>query len=179
MIEVGKQPRECNANDEQTRVIVRGMERNKIFFVDNTEGYLNLTSTNTNVRVSPMPFKKWRVIGMGIFWVVASSAGEDPVIEFGQSSDNDCFGKMSATITGGEKFCVDDHVKYDPLNVLGLEVITETSPTLVTTWTEGICFNVWQTTIRGFRIYEAAVASMTTGAVKPYIIIEVDTGGLW
>ena len=179
MIEIGKQPGECTADDEQIRSIARGIERNKIIKFDSGHESLIISNANEIKRLGIAVFARWRVIGMGLYWVAASTANDDPIIEFGHNTNLNGFGTMAAAITGGEKFCAYDHQKYDPLNLSSQEIITETSATLVVTWTEGVDFNVWQTTIKTLHVIEAAVAGMTSGTIRPYMIIEVDTGGKW
>ena len=154
--------------------------RNKVRIIRGvTDGYLNISNANEYERIEISVYKAWRVIGMGMIWTAASTANEDPVVEFGDESDRDAFGKMTSAITGGEKFCVNDHQKYDPLDLLAPEVITEASATLAITWMEGVDFGVWQTTAKNLMTGETAVAAMTTGVMMPYLLIEIDTGGKW
>ena len=154
--------------------------RNKIYLIHGvTDGIIDISNANEHERLDILPYKTWRVIGLGMFWTGASAANEDPVIEYGYPSDQDAFGKMTSAITGGEKFRADDHQKYDPLDLLAPEVITETSATMVVTWTEGVEFGVWQTAPLDVRCWEAAVAGMTAGYIIPYMLVEVDSGGKW
>lgn len=159
---------------------IRNIKRNKIFIIFGiSDSTIDITIPNNHENLYIIPFNSWKVIGLGLFWWVASTPNEDPIVTFGYPGAQNAFGTMTAAITGGEKFNVNDHQKYDPLNILSVEVIAETSATLVTTWTPGAEFNVWETGVKRLMAYEAAVAGMTTGLVVPYLIIEVNTGGKW
>ena len=157
--------------------VVKG--RNRIIILNDGDSYIDLSTANQYKRLEISFFRRWRVIGMGMLWSGASTANEDPVVEFGVNSDSTYFGTMTSAITGGEKFVGSDHLKYDPYGILADEVISEASATLVTTWTEGAGFNVWQNSTKDVRATEGAVAAMSSGLIKPYIIIEVNTGGRW
>ena len=179
MIEIGRKAPEFRGEGSTVKGIVDGLKYNKIFVCSTAGVVLDLGTANAYKLLSPPMFDRWKVIGMGMHWWEASTANEDPAVEFGRYGDGDAYGKMTSAITGGERFRVEDHQKYDPLNILAQEVIAETSATLAVTWTEGVEFNVWQDKIRFLRVVEAAVAGMTSGGVAPYIAIEVDTGGKW
>jgi hypothetical protein len=159
--------------------VMGSVKRNKIFRTGLGDGYLNLPTVNQTKYFDSFCYARWRVVGFALSWAGASTANEDPIVELGYLGDNDGFGKMTSAITGGEKFCVNDMIKHDPLNLLAEEVITEASATMVITWTEGVQFNVWQTSMKTLMCGEAAVAGMTSGIVRPCMVIEVDTGGRW
>ena len=65
------------------------------------------------------------------------------------------------------------------MDLLAPEVITEASPTMDITWTEGTIFGIWQTDVKYLMCIEAAVAGLTTGKIEPYMLIEIDSGGKW
>ena len=180
MLDIGQKMPEFRGDGSTIKGVVEGLKHNKLRILRGvTDGILCISNANEIERMEVPSYKKWRVIGLGMFWIAASTANEDPVVEFGYSGAHNAFGKMTSVITGGEKFNVNDHQKYDPSNTLPEEVIVETSATLTTTWTEGAAFNVWQTSIKDLRVVEAAVAGMTSGHLMPYIVIEIDTGGKW
>jgi hypothetical protein len=159
--------------------VMGSVNRNKIREVGMGDGYMYLPTTNEVKYFDMICYTRWRVIGFTLSWGEASTANEDPIIDLGHTGDADAFGKMTSAITGGEKFCVNDMIKYDPLNILGKEVLTEASATMDITWTEGVKFNVWQTSPKNLICAEAAVAVMSSGLVRPCMVIEVDTGGKW
>lgn len=181
MIEIGKGLGSLKFDEvgERMLTVIGAAERNKIFILHDSASYLDLSAANTFGRLEIPIFKQWRVIGLGMLWALASTAGEDPAVDFGYNSDDNAFGNMTSAITGGEKFVKDDHIKYDPYDLLADEVVTEASATLDVTWTAGVAFAVWQTSIKDIRAYEAAVGGITTGTVKPYMVIEVNSGGRW
>lgn len=177
MLEIGQRAGEFRGDGSTIKGVVEGLKHNKVYFVDNE--YISISTANQYIRLAISPFSRWRVIGAGLYWLDASTANEDPVIEFGHKDANDAYATMTSAITGGEKFCSKDHQKLDPFGILAKEVITETSATLVVTWTTGAKFGVWETDAKSLKATEAAVAGMTSGKVKPYMIVEVDTGGKW
>ena len=179
MLDIGQRPGEFRGDGSTIKGVVDGLKYNKliIYSIDTTN--LDLGVANSNKRLGIVPFKRWRVVALGMMWIEGSTANEDPIVEFGNFGDDNAYGTMTSAITGGEKFCLNDHQKYDPLDLLAPEVIAETSATLAITWTEGVKFNVWQTVSESLKTIEAAVAGMTSGQVKPYMIIEVDKGGRW
>ena len=182
MLEIGRHIDSVHSDDVSETIlgVINSVKRNKIFLVCGIDnGYITLSVANNFERIESIIFDKWRVIALGMHWIEASTADEDPIVDFGYNSDDDAYGKMTSAITGGEKFCIDDFQKYDPLNLLTSEVIAETSATLVTTWTAGVKFGIWQKNVRSLWAREAAVAAMTTGLVKTFMVIEVDTGGKW
>ena len=179
MLEIGQKAPEFRGDGSTIKGVVEGLKHNKIYVADILSAYLNLTTANSSARFEVQPFKRWRVIGFGMLWRALSTANEDPIVEFGTIADNDSIGKISYAITGGEKMCINDHIKYDPYDLLTPEVITEASATLVITKTVGTSFGVWQKDLKRYAATEAAVAGMSSGFVYPYMIIEVDTGGKW
>ena len=182
MIEAGKGLGSLKFDEvgERMLAVIGAAERNKMRVIrGTTDGLLNVSIANETERMEIEPYKAWRVIGLGVFWIIASTANEDPIIDFGYSGDDDAFGKMTSAITGGEKFNIGDHQKYDPLNLLTPEVIAEASATLAITWTPGVKFGVWQKSLFDTWCREAAVAGITTGYVRPYMVVEIDTGGKW
>ena len=180
MLEIGQKAPEFRGDGSTIKGVVEGLKYNKIFLGGGfTDGYVSLSVANNYERIIIPIYKKWRVIAVGGFWIQASTANEDPVLDFGYNSNDDAFAKMTSVITGGEKFCVGDFQKYDPLHLLTAEIITETSATMDITWTEGTEFNVWQNTVLDIWCREAAAGAMSSGYVMPYMIIEVDTGGKW
>ena len=182
MIEAGKGlgSLEFDEVGERMLAVIGAAERNKMYVIKGaTDGQLNISNANEYERMDVLPYNAWRIIGMGMLWTQASTANEDPIVEFGRSGNSDAYGKMTSAITGGEKFNEGDHQKYDPLGLLAPEVIAETSATLAITWTEGAEFGVWETTPKRFLVWEAAVAAMTTGTIMPYMLVEIKTGGRW
>jgi hypothetical protein len=179
MLEIGEKTLVFSGDGSTIKGIVEGLKYNKLFRVDGNDRQLHLPTANSKLYFQTIPFKRWRVIALGLLWVAASTANEDPIVDFGDNTDVDAYGKMTSAITGGEKFCANDFQKYDPLNILTDEVITETSATLAITWTKGVDFGLWKGKMKDLRVAEAAVAGMTTGDVRPFMIIEVDTGGRW
>ena len=182
MLEPGRHIDSVHSDDvgETILGVINSVDRNKLRIVSGiTDGYLNISNANEYERLEIVPYKMWRVIGFGMYWIAASTADEDPIIEFGNANDPDAYGKMSSVVTGGKLFHSEDCVTYDPLCLFAPTTLTETSGYLVITWTKGIKFGVWETTIKRLQVIEAAVAGMTSGVVKPYMIIEVDTGGKW
>ena len=181
MLDIGRHIDSVRSDDEEETIlgVINDVDRNKLYL--NTVGHWGLIISNPNEykRLKIIPFKMWRVIALGMFWSNASTANEDPVVDFGTSISHLHFGRMTAAITGGEKFTGGDHQKYDPLNLLAPEKIAETSPTLVTTWTPGPKFNVWQNAPLDVIVVEAAAVDMTSGILRPYMLIEVKTGGMW
>lgn len=178
MLEIGHKAPEFRGEGSTIKGVVEGLKHNKIFLTTSGD-ILDLGAANSIIYLGVIPFARWKVIGIGMYWREASTANEDPVVDFGEYGNPDAYGKMTSAITGGEKFCVTDHQKYESSRLLAPEVITETSATLVTTWAEGIKFNIWRTKANRLFVQEAAVAGMTSGMVMPYFIIEVDTGGKW
>ena len=164
---------------ERTLGVLGAVGRNKLLGISIPYEYLDLGIPNKSSRISPVPFKFWRIVALCMTWTEASTANEDPAVEIGEMGDLDSIGKMTSAIIGGEKFCAGDFQKYDPLNILADEIITETSATMTVTWTPGVKFNVWQTTPFVMFVCEAAVAGMTSGRITPCIIIEVKTRGKW
>ena len=182
MLDIGRHIDSVHSDDvgETILGVINSVKRNKIRrYTGINDGYLILSVANSIEGMGAMTDRKWRIIALGMIWSVASTANEDPIIEFGISGNYDAFGKMSSTITGGEKFNAGDHQKYDPLDLLAPEAIAETSATLVVTWTAGVEFGVWQKTGKELFAVEAAVAGMTTGYITPYVLAEIDTGGKW
>ena len=183
MIDIGTEQTNRRLDEEGEKVLgvihSLGLNRNKIYIVHGGDSPLDIDAVNSIKVVEVIPFPRWRVVAVGAFWIEASTANEDPIIEFGRVGDPDAYGKMTAAITGGEKFSVNDSIKYDPLELLALEVIAETSGTFVVTWTEGVEFGIWNTTFKNLIVSEAAVGGMSSGKVRPYMVIEVDTGGKW
>ena len=180
MIDVGQKAPEFRGDGSTIKGVVEELKYNKVRALYGcTNGVLDLTAANSIESINISPYPRWRVVALGMYWAMQSTANEDPIIDFGYYGNDDAFGKMTSAITGGEKFCVGDHQKYDPLGLLASEIITEASGTLAITWTEGVKFGVWQTSPLEVWCREAAVAGMTTGQIKPYMIIEIKTGGKW
>ena len=180
MLDIGQKAPEFRGDGSTIKGVVEGLKHNKLCVISGVyDSYLDITAANTYERLDIVPYKTWRVIGFGMYWLAGSTANEDPIIEFGYNSDNNAFGTMTSEITGGERLASGDHQKYDPTGILAPEIIAEASATLVITWTEGVAFNVWQTSLRDLRAVEAAVAGMSSGYVLHYMLIEVDTGGKW
>lgn len=160
--------------------VINTVNRNNLILVGGvTDAFINITVANNLETFTSVPYKKWRVVALGLLWTSLGAVNEDPAIEFGQTTDKDCFGLMSSVVTGGERFRADDHLKYDPYNILTPEILTEASATMTITWTKGIKFGLWQDKNLNTCAAEAAVGAMTMGAVKPYMVIEVDSGGKW
>lgn len=179
MLEIGEIAGNRRGEGSTIKGIVQGLKHNKLVVISTSSAYINLPTANQYKRIDLPVFSQWRVIACGMLWITASTANEDPIINFGTITDNDAYGKMTSAITGGEKFAVGDFQKLDPYNILMPEVIAETSATLVTTWTEGVQFNKWQNACQDIAVFEAAVAGMTTGIIRPFVVIEIDTGGKW
>ena len=181
MLEIGEPEGNYNLDsaDVKTLELIKGFNRNRVVIVHGGDTPLDIDNANEIKKLEIMPFKRWKVLAMALYWIEASTANEDPVIWFGRVGDGDAYGKMTAIITGGEKFNIADHTKYDPLELVAPEVMLEASATFNVTWTEGVEFGVWQTSPANFSVAEAAVAGMTSGKVRPYMIIEVDSGGKW
>jgi hypothetical protein len=177
MLDIGQKAPEFRGEGSTIKGVVEGLQHNKIFVSHTGADYVALATANQVKYLSIMPFKRWKVVALGMYWIQASTANEDPIIDFGEADDPDAYGKMTSAITGGEKFNIGDFLAYDPFGILGKTVIAETSATLVVTWTEGTDFNKWNDTPQNFKAQEAAVAGMSSGAVKPIAVIEVDTGG--
>ena len=159
--------------------VINAVERNKIFVVHGGINPLDIDNINEIKKIECVPLGCWRVIALGGYWMEASTANEDPIVEFGRVGDPDAYGKMTSAITGGEKFNIADFQKLDPLDILSAEVIAETSATLATTWTTGAEFNVWNCKCEDLEVAEAAVAGMSSGKIKPFMVIEVKTRGKW
>ena len=156
-----------------------GLNRNKVVIVHGGDSPLDIGNINEIKKIETLPFACWRVIAVGAYWVEATVADDKPILEFGRVGDPDAYGKVVATVTGGEKFNIADHTKYDPLELAAPEVQAEASATFTLTWTQGAEFGVWNSVIRDLEVAEAAVLAMTSGQVRPYMLIEVDTGGKW
>jgi hypothetical protein len=181
MIEIGADESSKKLDEIGERIlgVMNSVKRNKVIIIEGGHAALTVSNANEIRRVEMLPFSRWRVIGLGMYWRAASTANDDPIVEFGRVGDPDAYGKMTSAITGGEKFVAGDHQKYDPLELLCPNVIAETSATLVVTWTQGVEFGVWNTVVRDLQVAEAAVLGMTSGQVRTYMLIEVDTGGKW
>ena len=179
MLEIGHKAPEFRGEGSTIKGVVEGLKHNKMYIVHGLTESLDLGVANKVEYVEPVPFSQWKIIGLGMMWSENSTANEDPIVEFGRLGDNDRFGKMTSAITGGEKFSLGDHQKYDPFGLLAPEIIAETSATLSVTWTEGDKFNVWRKSSKNLCVTEAAVAGMTSGKVRPYFLVEIDTGGKW
>ena len=180
-IGIGETNRKLDEEGERVLGVIHslGLNRNKVYIIHGGDNPLDIDAVNSIKVVEVIPFARWRVVAVGAFWIEASTANEDPIIEFGYAGDPDAYGKMTAAITGGEKFNANDSIKYDPLELLAPELIAEISATFVVTWTQGAEFGVWNTVMKNLIISEAAVAGMTSGKVRPYIVIEVDARGKW
>jgi hypothetical protein len=182
MLDIGRHIDSIHSDDTEETIlgVIKSVNRNKLRILPGDgDGLVNISVANDHERLEVTPYKAWRVVALGMMWISATTVNEDPIIDFGYSGDDDAFAKMTSAITGGEKFCIFDHQKYDPLNLLTPEKITETSATLATTWTEGAEFGVWKNTVVDLWCREAAVGAMSTGLIKPYMLIEIDTGGKW
>lgn len=180
MLEIGEIAGNRRGEGSTIKGIVEGLKHNKIRVLDIGNDELNLTIANSFKRLGVIPYRHYRVLGYGLLWSVASTAGEDPIIDFGNEHGATKIGKITTAITGGEKFLAYDRIKYDPLNLAADEKISEASATLVITRDAGEDFGVWKhNTPLNIYAQEAAVAPLSGGKVKPYVIIEVDTGGKW
>ena len=181
MLDIGTEEGSLKLDEvgERALGVINAVERNKVFFTHTGESVLDLGTANQYRRLEPVGFKYWKVIALGMLWLEASTADEDPVVIFGRVGDTNAYGTMTSAITGGEKFNTTDVQKYDPLDILANEIIAETSATLAVTWTEGAEFNVWNARPVEFLITEAAIAGMSSGMVRPFMVIEVKTRGKW
>jgi hypothetical protein len=181
MLEIGDREEvlRLNADGKQIAGIARSVMHNKLILLHGGDAPLDIDNANEIKQIETVPFARWRVIALGIYWVEASTADEDPIIHFGRVGDVDAYGIIGSAITGGEKFNIADFQKYDPKGILADEVIAETSATLVITWTPGAEFNVWNVKAYDLQVAEAAAAGMTSGKVRPFVVIEIDSGGLY
>ena len=173
MLDIGRHIDSVHSDDTGETIlgVINSVKRNKILMLHASDtGYVDLTTANQYRRLEFPPFLRWRVIGIGMFFIAVTTANEDPVVDFGDSADPDSMGKMTSVITGGEKFCKNDHIKYDPLGISAPEVLAEASATLGITWTVGVEFNVWQDTFMDIWVQEAAAAGISSGRVRPYMI---------
>lgn len=179
MLEIGVHTDKIHLKEGTIASAILSYQHNRLMVLHGGDSPLDLATINQIKKIETIPIKRWRVIGLGMYWTEASTANEDPIVIFGRVGDTDAYGKMTSAITGGEKFNIGDVLVYDPLGILTPNVIVETSATLVITWTKGAEFGEWNSVARDLEVAEAAVAGMTTGYVRPFIVVEIDAEGMY
>ena len=137
---------------------------------------LDSASADSIVALGIVPFKKWRVIGLGALCVGASTNTHDPVLHFGTRADVDKYGILTITTTGDTNVHVDDYVSRDFRDVLPVDVV-QSGVAYVWSDPDPAYWAVWQTTIQELQV--KAIGAALSGKWQAYALIEVDAERKW
>ena len=143
-----------------------------------TDASLNLATQN-EVKISGIvPFRKWKVVALGLYCAQSTTANEAPVIHMGHSEDVDGFGIITVTATASKLVAgyswLETHAAgYG--NILPATIRKgETAAQAVVTWSEagaGSDFNIEQTTPQLLQI-KATAAGISTGRFYGIFVVE-------
>jgi len=127
--------------------------------------------TSTAV-IGYVPFAKFKLVGLGLYCVEATTDGEDLDIDLGNASDADAYLAATAVTFGTGKNCAANEwlVIDDQTNILGADNVTDTKTVTVNEGTSG--FGV-DTTLSGaakITIVNGGSA-LTTGQFVPILVV--------
>jgi len=139
---------------------------------------IDIGNANERQVVGLVPFKKWKVIGLGLFCIEATTDGEAPVLQFGDMSDDDMYGIFTITAAAGKGMHASEYSSVEVNNFFAADDFDADAP--VYAWSEagtGSKYNVEQAVIGEITIIEAATVGMSSGKFIPYALVYIDKGG--
>ena len=138
---------------------------------------LNSATENEIKAIGIVAYKRWKVIGLGVLCVGASTAEHDPVLHFGVVGDVDKYGILTLTTTGAVDIHVGDYTSRDARGYLATDAL-QTS--VAAAWSDpgtGGKWDTWESTIQELQV--KAIGATKSGKWQAYALIEVDSEGAW
>lgn len=135
-----------------------------------------LTAKN-ETNVIAVPFRKWRVRGIGFVVTTGGVSTENPIVYFGTGkgdldaaweNDLDAFFKLTQDTTANKEFIEGDCYVYDPYNLISASKALNGvgSPTEVL----GSVFDIWHENVGLVKVNRPNDHNLT---VAPFILVEV------
>lgn len=132
---------------------------------------IDATTQNAIAEIGVVPYKEWRVVGVGLVCIEHSVDNQDPVLHFGTRADPDAVGIMTTTTPTDTEWKEEDYSSADLLDLLPADVLTE----ITVAWTEagsGSIYGIWQNTIKQLQV-KTTVADNSEGQWIPFVIVEI------
>ena len=138
---------------------------------------LDSASAGSIVALGIVAYKRWKVIGLGVLCVEASTAEHNPAIHFGAIADVDKYGTLTLTTTGAVDIHIGDYASRDARGYLATNSL---QTGVAASWSDpgmGGKWDTWESTTQELQI--KASVSASSGKWQAYALIEVDSEGAW
>ena len=134
-------------------------------------------AANTNIVLGWVYYTKWRITGLGFRCYTENFTDEQsPELAFGSATDADLFGKLKVTYPAAEKMVVGDVATESVDNMLTF-ILAEAETGITFTAGDPDGRVAWQST--PLEVSVENVAQLLTGQGYPFVLIEIDTEGIY